>query len=166
VAITYVMGGIAREFARPHEELRAWLDAAERSAMPSTRACGSTRRRGRRIRPAWPSRRREQGRDAAVLRRLREASRSRAGAWTPPTRSWRSPARSTGCSSSASASTCAPTPIVEAFGADLERARSGQVPRWEVAGEATEDVLAAVRAAAPSPRPLPPVEEALRTFGA
>ena len=37
--------------------------------------------------------------------------------------------------------------IVEAFGADLDIARAGDAPRWEVEGAATDDVAAAVRAA-------------------
>ena len=34
LSITYVMGGLAREFERPLEQLRAWLDAADASSMP------------------------------------------------------------------------------------------------------------------------------------
>jgi hypothetical protein len=55
--------------------------------------------------------------------------------------------------------------IVEAFGADLDRAGDGSSPRWEVEGAVAPDVLAAVRDAGASGRALPSVEEALRTFG-
>ncbi|MEA2357873.1 MAG: putative protein-disulfide isomerase, partial [Solirubrobacteraceae bacterium] len=34
VQITYVMGGLWREIARPLDALRQWLDAADRTGMP------------------------------------------------------------------------------------------------------------------------------------
>jgi predicted DsbA family dithiol-disulfide isomerase len=73
LAITYVMGGLAREFARPHETLRHWLDVAAVSGMPadpriwldapprsSYPACLAVKAAA------------EQGLDGAYLRRARE----------------------------------------------------------------------------------------------
>src|SRR6185503_18267029 len=71
--VAFVMGGLAREFKRPLDTMRHWIDAGEASAMPvdprlwldapprsSYPACLAVKAAA------------EQGRDAAYLRRARE----------------------------------------------------------------------------------------------
>jgi hypothetical protein len=127
-----------------------WLDAPPRTSYPACLAVKAAA---------------EQGRDAALLRRLREGFAVEGRRLDTPDALLAIAGEVDGLQLERFGVDLRSNAIVEAFGTDLERARTGQVPRWEVAGEATEDVLAAVRAAGAKPRPLPPVEEALRTFG-
>jgi predicted DsbA family dithiol-disulfide isomerase len=169
VAITYVMGGIARRFDRPLEQLRAWLDAAERSAMPvdarmwlddppksSYPACLAVKAAA------------EQGRDAAYLRRLREGFAVEGRRLDTPDALVAAAGEVDGLHLERFRVDLGSNAIVELFGTDLDRARARPeqpAPRWEVDGEVVEDVVGAVRAAGAAPGPLPGVEDALRRFG-
>ena len=148
--ITYVMGGLAREFRRPHETLRHVLDASAASGMPvdgrlwldappasSYPACQAVKAAA------------EQGLD---VERFTIDLHSNAS--------------------------------VEAFGADLERARAAGIdgaprvdlPSFSLQGEDGKvhwlrdswepgPLRAAAIAAGATPRPLPDLDEALRRFG-
>lgn len=125
LSITYVMGGLAREFSRPHETLRHWLDAAAVSGMPCDPRLwdeappGSSYPASLAVKAAA-----EQGLDGAYLRRAREG--------------FAVERRTLDCSDAlvALARTVpgldverfrvdlGSNAIVEAFGADLERART------------------------------------------
>jgi hypothetical protein len=165
VAITYVMAGFARQFERPAEQAKAWLEVAATTGMPadprmwldsppksSYPACLAVKAAA------------EQGLDGPYLRRLREA--------------FAVEGRRVDNADALLAVACdvpamnadrfrvdlQSNAIVELFGADLDIARAGVVPRWEVDGEVVSDVLAAVRAAGAASRPLPSVEAALQRF--
>ena len=167
VRITYVMSGFAREFARPHEQLAAWLDVAERTGMPvdarmwldapprsSYPACLAVKAAA------------EQGRDAAYLRRLREGFAAGRRRLDTPDSLLAAAAEVDGLDLERFRVDLRSNAIVELFGADLDRARAAQpAPRWEVDGRPVADVLAAVREAGAPARPLPGIEDALRRFG-
>ncbi len=174
VEITYVMGGLAREFG-PSEGIAAeWLEAAAASGMPvdprlwvasaprsSHPACMAVKAAA------------EQGLDAVYLRSLREGlmcERSKldhAEAFVGVARTV------PGMDVARFAVDLGSHAILEAFGADLERARGRPLPSFEVDGRVVEGVQpyeayrdAVVAAgAAPSGAPAPGVEEALRRFG-
>jgi predicted DsbA family dithiol-disulfide isomerase len=166
VSITYVMAGLAREFTRPEQQAKAWLDVAAATGMPadprmwldgppksSYPACLAVKAAA------------EQGLDGPYLRRLREAF-ALDGRRADTSDALVALARDVpGMNVDRFAVDLQSNAIVEAFGSDLERARAGAMPRWEVGGEVVDDVVAAVRAAGAPSRPLPSVEEALRRFG-
>ena len=166
VAITYVMAGRAREFPRPAAELQAWLTAGAESGMPvdgrqwldappasSYPACLAVKAAG------------EQGLDGALLRRLREAFAVDALRPDNPDALLALAAEVPGMNADRFRVDLQSNAIVELFGADLEVARAGEAPRWEVDGDVVADVVAAVRAAGAPSRPLPSVDEALAMFG-
>jgi predicted DsbA family dithiol-disulfide isomerase len=163
VRITYVMGGLAREFERPVETMRHVLDASEATGMPvdprlwldappksSYPACLAVKAAA------------EQGLDGPYLRRVREALMcERVKADNPDALT--ALARDVpGMNVERFVVDLASNAIVEAFGADLDVARSGPVPRVEVDGEAVAPKD--VRRLAPRAAPLG-VEDALRRFG-
>ncbi len=162
VRVRHVMAGRARE-VKPLDELAAWLDAAAESGMPVDGrlwlqdAPTSTYPACLAVKAAA-----EQGLDAPYLRRLREGFAverrrlDRPEALLDLARDvpdmnldrFRIDLRSNA--------------IVEAFGADLDLARSGPVPRVEAGGEAVAP--GDVRRLAPRAAPLE-VEDALRRYG-
>jgi predicted DsbA family dithiol-disulfide isomerase len=183
VAITYVMGGLAREFEHPQRWLHAWLDAAE-SAMPvdprlwldapprgSYPACLAVLVAG------------EQGLGTPYLRRAREAIACE-GRRLDHSDALVELARDvSGLNVERFTVDLGSHAILEAFGADLERTRAageGTVPRLELqtdAGEAIElrgaellDPQAWVAGVAlaggrPNGQPPPAIEAALREHG-
>ncbi len=160
VRITYVMGGLARQFDKPLDAARQWLDVAA-GGMPvdargwwdapltsSYPACLAVKAAA------------EQGLDGPYLRRLREAialerrKLDNADGLTTAARDV------PGMNVDRFKNDLQSNAIVEAFGNDLERARAHEkMPRWEVDGEVVDDLPRAPDAAPPS------VEEALRRFG-
>ena len=181
--LTYVMGGLARELV-PLDALRAWLDAAERSAMPvdprvwldapprgSYAACIAVIVAG------------EQGLAGPYLRRAREAvaleRRPLDDASALVLLAREVPGLDVGRFQIGLGSHA----VLETFGRELERARSGveeALPRLEIvsAGGTTTRVLgealldpegwsAALVAAGATPRGVAPpsVEQALREHG-
>jgi Thioredoxin len=169
VSITYVMSGLARRIEQPAEHAKAWLDAAEESAMPVDARLwldappASTYPACLAVKAAS-----EQGLDGAYLRRLREAfavDRRRADT---PDALLALAGEVPGLRLDRFRVDLQSNAIVELFGADLDRARSDPAqpaPRWEVEGEHAGDVVAAVAAAGATPAPAPSVDEALRRFG-
>jgi hypothetical protein len=166
VTITYVMGGRAREFKWPLGELRVWLQTASASGMPvdarlwldappktSYPACLAVKAAA------------EQGLDARYLRRLREAIAVEGRRADTPDTLVDLAGDVDGMNLDRFRVDLQSNAIVELFGSDLDVARTGEVPRWEVEGETVEDVLGAVRSAGAPSRPLPSVEDALKTFG-
>jgi predicted DsbA family dithiol-disulfide isomerase len=188
VHITYVMAGLAREFQDAHGELPDVLDATAASGMPADprlwldRPPRSTYPACQAVKAAA-----EQRLDGPYLRVLREGfmverrSLDTAAALTDAAR------RVEGMNVARFELDLHSNAIVEAFAADLERARTaapdqhgerGRVPlpTFEVRGgdgtvhgvygEHDSGLLrAAAVAAGGSPGPLPGVEEALRRFG-
>ncbi len=182
IEITYVMGGLAREFERPLEDLRRWLDAAATSSMPvDPRLWLDAPPRG-----SYPvciavCAAAEQHLAGAYLRRAREAVAfegrrlDHADALTELARA------GPGLDIERFKLDISSNAMVEAFGADLERTRAGEgiLPRVELAGpggtfEALGEALIdpdawaeAARAAGaePSSRDAPRPEQALRTHG-
>ena len=167
VAITYVMAGLAREIARPHEHLHAWLDTAAATGMPvdgrlwldapprsTYPACLAVKAAA------------EQRLDGPYLRRLREGFAVGGRRLDTPDAFVTVAGEVQGMNVDRFRIDLQSNAIVEQFGADLDRARAdGGTPRWEVEGAVTADVLAAVRAAGAPSRRLPSVEEALARFG-
>jgi predicted DsbA family dithiol-disulfide isomerase len=184
VPITYVMGGLGREFDRPLDCLRGWLEAAAASSMPidprlwldappkgSYPACLAVHAAA------------EQGLADAYLRRAREAlafERRRLDHGDALVELAR---EITTMNVERFASDLASHAILEAFGADLERTRAvgdGALPRLEfwkggatvgelrggsvIDGEAWSATAAAAGAAVQS-APTLGVEQALRTHG-
>jgi predicted DsbA family dithiol-disulfide isomerase len=183
--ITYVMGGLAREFRRPHETLRHVLDASAASGMPvdgrlwldappasSYPACQAVKAAS------------EQGLDGPYLRVVREGLMARrrkldsADALIDAARSV------AGLDVERFTIDLHSNATVEAFGADLEHARAAAIegaprvdlPSFSVEGEDGRahwlrdswepgPLRAAVIAAGATPRPLPDLDEALRRFG-
>ncbi len=183
VRITYVLGGLAREFKRPVETMRhvveaaaatgmpvdprLWLDAPPRSSYPASLA----------VKAAG-----EQGLEGPYLRRVREAlmcervKADNADALNALARDV------PGLDTARFAVDLGSNAIVERFGADLERARTlapehhnaaGRVPFPSFLVEGGDGVfdttdVAAVRrlvaGAGARPRGLPTVEEALRRW--
>lgn len=167
VAITYVMAGRARSFDAPVAELHAWLQAGAASGMPvdgrlwldappksSYPACLAVKAAA------------EQGLDGRYLRRLREALAVEDRRADNPDTLVTLASDISGMNVDRFRVDLQSNAIVEAFGADLDTARAGDAPRWEVDGSSATDVLAAVRAAGATSQALPPVEEALARFGA
>ena len=166
VAITYVMAGRARSFDRPVAELQAWLHAAATSGMPvdgrlwldappksSYPACLAVKAAA------------EQGLDGPYLRRVREAFAVEGRRADNPDALVALAGEVAGMNVDRFRVDLQSNAIVELFGSDLDVARTGDWPRWEVDGTVTGDVLGAARAAGATSRPLPSVEEALTTFG-
>ena len=184
VAITYVMGGLAREFKRPVETARHVLDASAASGMPvdarlwlgdaprsSHPACLAVVAAG------------EQGLAGPALRRLREGlmlERRRLDTPEALLEALRTVPR---IDPARLRSDLASSAILERFGADLERVRAaapehhnaaGRVPfpSFEVEGaggvydeEVTPDALSAlVRRAGGEPAERPDVPAALRRW--
>jgi putative protein-disulfide isomerase len=165
VSITYVMAGIGRSFEAPLEQLRAWLDVTARTGMPadprmwldepprsSHPACLAVKAAA------------EQGRAGAYLRRLREAFAVE-GRRADNADALVALAGDAGLDVARFRVDLRSNAIVEALGADLERAAGRPVPRWEVGGAAVDDVRAAVAGAGAVAQPLPGVEAALGRFG-
>jgi predicted DsbA family dithiol-disulfide isomerase len=166
VAITYVMAGRAREIADPIAELRAWLEAGASTGMPvdgrmwldgppksTYPACLAVKAAA------------EQGLDGAYLRRLRVAFALEGRRADTPDALIALARDVAGMNVERFAVDVQSNAIVELFAADLDVARAGEAPRWEVEGEAVADPVAAVRAAGAEPHPAPAVEEALRRLG-
>jgi putative protein-disulfide isomerase len=185
LTITYVMGGLAREFRRPLETMRHVMDAAAESAMPtdprlwldapptsSYPACQAVKAAA------------EQRLDGPYLRVVREGlmvdrrKLDNADALTDAAR------RVAGMDVERFAVDLRSHAIVEAFGADLERtraaARAGEprvpFPSFEVRGDGDEvhwlydsmDIAQLRRLALDAggePQPLPDVAAAVRRFG-
>jgi putative protein-disulfide isomerase len=185
VRITYVMGGLAREFRDPVQSMREVLDAAAESGMPtdprhwleapprsSYPACQAVKAAS------------EQGLEGPYLRALREGlmvDRRRldtADALVDVARAL------DGMDAARFEIDLRSNATVEAFGADLERARDAAregeervpLPTFRVDGEDGEPtwlygdgdpqrLRAAVLAAGAGPHPLPDVSEAVRRFG-
>jgi predicted DsbA family dithiol-disulfide isomerase len=181
VSITYVLGGIAREVADPQHMLLDALDAAAASGMPvDPRGWGG--REGRAPRSTYPAclaakAAAEQGREGAYLRVLREGFWVRRQPLDSPDALEAAGREVPGLDHARFAIDLRSSAIAEAFGADLERARSVALPSFEVRdpGEGPSTWLRgriepvalrdAVAAAGAEPRPLPGVEEAVRHFG-
>ena len=152
------MAGRARE-ADPMKELAAWLDAGAESGQPvdarlwlqdppksTYPACLAVKAAA------------EQGLDGPLLRRLREGFAVERRRLDRPEALVEAAREVPGMNLDRFRIDLQSNAIVEAFGADLEVARGGPVPRLELDGE----VIAPE--ALPKPEPLA-VEEALRTVG-
>ena len=175
VAITYVMGGLAREITDPVGAARTWLEAGERSGMPVDPRLwldgppASTYPACLAVEAAS-----EQGDPAPYLRRLREGFALR-GRKLDTTEALVEEARGTpGLDVERFRIDLASNAIVELFGSDLERLRAKElaVPAIELGDVVLEgfvpyDVLrdAALRAGAEPDGAPPSVEDALRRFG-
>ena len=177
LSITYVMGGLAREFDAPASMIVPWLDASERSGMPldprlwsesppssSYPACMAVKAAA------------EQGSEAAgrYLRTLREGVMCfRRKLDTPE--ALVSEARSAGLDVERFRASLDSNAIVEAFGADLEETRAvdAELPFLRFGDEliAAEAPYAEWRAAAlaagaaPVEQPLPDPLAAVTRFG-
>ena len=124
-----------------------------RAGCRSTGGCGSTRRPRARIRRAWRSRRRpSRASTARTCGALREALAVEGRRADNPDALVALAADVAGMNVDRFRVDLQSNAIVEAFGADLDKARAGEVPRWEVEGSAATDVLAAVRAAGATSR--------------
>jgi predicted DsbA family dithiol-disulfide isomerase len=188
LAITYVMGGLAREFPRPLETMRHWIDVAAESAMPvdprlwldapprsSYPASLAVKAAG------------EQGLDGAYLRRAREGFAYERRSLDTPDALIDLARTVPGLDVERFRIDLDSAAILEAFGADLERARSaapelrGDAPRvslpslqvtgpageaWAYDSWAPDEWHAAAVAAGGRPAGEPPTPvEALRRFG-
>jgi predicted DsbA family dithiol-disulfide isomerase len=190
VAITYVMGGLARELTQPQHELLEALDAAAATGMPVD-ARGWGGKGGRAPRSTYPAclavkAAAEQGLDGPYLRVLRE------GFWLR-----RAPLDSADALEDAARAVSGldlprfaidlrSNAIAEAFGADLEQARAVpderrspnaqpsrvKFPTFRVGDETwlqgridPAELSAAAKAAGAQPQPLPRVETAVRRHG-
>jgi predicted DsbA family dithiol-disulfide isomerase len=169
VAITYVMGGLAREVSDPHGLLLDTLSASAASGMPvdprvwDGRAPRSTYPACQAVKAAA-----EQGLDAPYLRVLREGFMVRRRVLDSADALEAAAREVPGLDLDRFAIDLRSNAIVEALGADLERVRGGPgLPAFLVGGEpvAPEGLRDAVAAAGATARPLPSVEEALRAFG-
>lgn len=185
IAVTYVMGGLAREFRTPVETMRHVLDAAAASGMPtdprlwldappvsSYPACQAVKAAA------------DQGLDERYLRVVREGlmvdrvKLDNADALIAAAR------RVPGLDLDRFAIDLRSSAVVEAFGADMERARAAarqgerRVPfpsfslrgddgevRWVYDSGDPERLRAAALAAGARARPLPGVLEAVTRFG-
>lgn len=185
VAITYVMGGLAREFRKPAVTAEHQLDAMAASGMPGdprvwlSRPPSSSYPACLAVKAAA-----EQGLDGPYLRRVREA-------WMCERRKLDNPDALTDVARSVDgldverfAVDLGSNAIVERFGADLERTRAaapehhGELrrvpfPSFEAGGRGVYDegdpaalvALARAAGAEPAGGAAPSVEEALRRFG-
>jgi predicted DsbA family dithiol-disulfide isomerase len=173
--ITYVMAGLAREFSSPADMVGPWLDVADRTGMPVDPRLWlaapprSSYPAGMAVKGAA-----EQGDPAPYLRRLREGlmcGRRR----LDHAEAFMGEARETpGLDPERFAVDLGSHAIVEAFGADLERARERgadvDLPVLEVEGRLVRDpgawreVVAGAGGERAGDGP-PSVEDALRRFG-
>jgi putative protein-disulfide isomerase len=181
VRITYVMGGLAREFQRPLGELPHVLDAVAATGMPADprlwldRPPASSYPACQAVKAAA-----EQGLDGPYLRVLREGLMVRGQAMDAAPALIEAARQVQGMNVERFEIDLRSHAIVEAFGADLERARAAApegrervpFPSFEVEGgerllgeHRPERLRAAVAAAGAEPGPLPGVEEALARFG-
>jgi predicted DsbA family dithiol-disulfide isomerase len=183
--ITYVMGGMAREFGRPLETLRHVLDAAAASAMPvdprlwldapprsSYPSCQGVKAAA------------EQGLDGPYLRVVREGLMAGGRAMDTADALVAAARDVAGLDVARFEIDLRSHAIVEAFGADLERARAAArdgeprvpLPSFAVRGEDGEErwaydetdpaaLRALALAAGGMPGPLPGAEETVRRFG-
>jgi len=162
VRVRHVMAGRARQTA-PLEELAAWLDAAAESAMPCDARLwlqdppASTYPACLAVKAAA-----EQGLDGPYLRRAREGFAVERRRLDRPDALVELARDVPGMDLDRFRIDLQSNAIVEAFGADLDVARGGPVPRVEAGGEAVAP--AEVRRLAPRAAPLG-VEDALRRFG-
>ena len=162
VRVRHVMAGRAREI-KPLDELAAWLDAAAESGMPCDArlwlqdAPASTYPACLAVKAAA-----EQGLDGPYLRRAREGFAVGRRRLDRPEALLDLARGVPGMDLDRFRIDLQSNAIVEAFGADLDVARSGPVPRVEVDGEAVAPKD--VRRLAPRAAPLG-VEDALRRFG-
>ncbi len=136
LSITYVMGGLAREFARPVETMRHWIDAAAASGMP----CDPRLWLDAPPRSSYPASlavkaAAEQGLDGAYLRRAREGLAVERRTLDTPDALVALARTVDGLDVERFRIDLGSNAIVEAFGADLERARAaapelrGDAPR-------------------------------------
>jgi putative protein-disulfide isomerase len=183
VRVTYVMGGLARDFQRPLDTLRDVLDAAAASGMPvdprlwldrppssSYPACQAVKAAA------------EQGLDGPYLRLLREGFMTGGQALDTGAGLIDAARRLPGLDVARFEIDLRSHAIAEAFASDLDRVRAAAVdgeeraplPTFEidggisVRGEHRPEVLRAAllnSADPPEPGPLPGVEEALARFG-
>jgi putative protein-disulfide isomerase len=176
VALTFVMGGFARETGPPEDAALHVLDAAAASGMPvdargwlaapprsSYPACIAVKAAG------------EQGLDGPYLRVLREGLMTGRRALDTPETLIEAARGVAGLDVARFATDVRSDAIVEAFGRDLERSRAllgpdGRLPAVEVdgvrLGELTPQALAgAVRAAGGQPRDLPGLDAVLARGG-
>ena len=173
VAVTYVMGGLARQVSDPHELLRETLAASAASGMPVDPRVWDGRPGERAPRSSYPACQAvkaaaEQGAEGPYLRVLREGFMVRRRVLDTPDALEAAAREVPGLDLGRFAIDLRSDAIVEALGADLERAREGPgLPAFLVAGEpvAPEALRDAVATAGARARPLPSVEEALRRFG-
>jgi predicted DsbA family dithiol-disulfide isomerase len=188
--ITYVMGGLAREFQKPLQTMRHVLDAAEASSMPVDPRLWLDNP----PRSSYPASQAvkaaaEQGLDGPYLRVLREGIMVERRALDTPDALIDAARRVPGVNVERFAIDLRSNAIVEAFGADIERARAAApethtaerrrvaFPSFEfrggdgaAAGVYDSGDVGALRAAALQAGArvdggLPGVEEALRRFG-
>jgi putative protein-disulfide isomerase len=185
LTITYVMGGLAREFRRPLETMRHVLDAAAASDMPvdprlwldapprsSYPACQAVKAAA------------EQGLDGPYLRVVREGIMARGRSLDTADALVDAARAVDGLDVARFGIDLRSHAIVEAFGADLERARAAgrdgerrvPFPTFALRGDDGEERWAydetdpgALRALAltvgATPRPLPGAEDVVRRFG-
>jgi predicted DsbA family dithiol-disulfide isomerase len=192
LAITYVMGGLAREFHKPLETMRHVMDAAGESGMPvdprvwldspprsSYPACLAVKAAA------------EQGLDGPYLRIVREAMMAQRRAMDTPDALIDAARRTPGLDVERFAIDLRSNAITEAFGADIERARAAApethdehrrrvpFPSFEFRAAPGADLLSAVydsgdparlraaalQAGAQPGGALPGVEDALGRFG-
>jgi predicted DsbA family dithiol-disulfide isomerase len=190
--ITYVMGGLAREFQKPLQTMRHVLDAADASSMPVDPRLWldapprSSYPASQAVKAAA-----EQGLDGPYLRVLREGLMVERRALDTPDSLIDAARRVTGMNVERFAIDVRSNAIVEAFGADIERARAAApethtadrrriaFPSFEFRGDDGAGLVvgvydsgdparlraAALQAGAQPDGPLPGVEEALRRFG-
>ena len=161
-----MMAGLARDFSAPVEQLRRWLEVAAETGMPadprmwldappksSYPACLAVKAAA------------EQSLDGPYLRRAREGFAVRGRRLDSPDALVALAGEVPGMNVERFRIDLQSNAIVEAFGADLDVARAGEVPRVEVQGTPTADVREAVLAAGARPDSLPGVVDALRRFG-
>ena len=166
VRITYVMAGLAREFADPTAHARAILDAAASSGMPADARLWLGGAGGRAPSSSYPAclavkAAAEQGLDGPVLRRLREGFLVDRRAQDTTDALLAAVRGLPGLDLHRFAVDLRSNAIVEAFGADLDTARSvgADMPAFVRDGE----VVQAAALGAPRQPPLA-VEEALRRW--
>jgi predicted DsbA family dithiol-disulfide isomerase len=125
LAITYVMGGLAREFQKPLETMRHVLDAAEASGMPvDPRVWLDSPPRSSYPASLAVKAAGEQGLDGAYLRVAREAIMAGRRAMDTPDALVDAARRVPGLDVARFAIDLRSNAITEAFGADIERARA------------------------------------------
>jgi predicted DsbA family dithiol-disulfide isomerase len=125
VRITYVMGGLAREFQRPEQTMRHWIDASAESGMP----CDPRLWLDAPPRSSYPASlavkaAAEQGREGAYLRRAREGFAYERRSLDSPDALVALARGVPGLDVERFRVDLSSNAIVEAFGADLDRARS------------------------------------------